>query len=163
MNPAVPYGLVAAFYKGTRKDLWPLGGMYSRVGRYLDRGPYSHCELKFSDGVSVSSTLMGSPKGVRAKAIEYTNTDNWDFMPIPDPEAKIEVAAWDWFEKHQGKAYDVWGNIRFASNFARDDADKWFCSEALMAMLGFSEAYRYGPSGAAGVLARFFNTRINAR
>lgn len=41
----------AAFYRGTRPGLQ---GIYSRAVRWIDRGPYSHSELVFSDGLSAS-------------------------------------------------------------------------------------------------------------
>ena len=50
----------AAFYKGTRPGLQ---GIYSRAVRAIDRGPYSHCELVFSDGLSASASYIDG--GVR--------------------------------------------------------------------------------------------------
>ena len=49
-----------AFYKGTRPG-WQ--GIYSRAVRVIDRGPYSHCELVFSDGLSASASYIDG--GVR--------------------------------------------------------------------------------------------------
>lgn len=155
LHPTVPTGLTLALFKGTRPGV---SGLYNRVGRYLDCGSYSHCELIFPHGISASSSFMDG--GVRMKIIGYSSAGNWDFMPIPDPHGKREAAAWDWFCRHNGLAYDVLGNLRFATNFARDSADKWFCSEACMAALGFPEAYRYGPSGAASLAQWHFGAEL---
>ncbi len=132
-----------ALYKGTRPG-WE--GIYSRLVRWLDDGMYSHCELVFSDGVSASSSYID--KGVRFKIIDY-RPEHWDFIEIAP---SLEDAARDWFRSHVGKPYDLWGNVRFALGFARESKGKWFCSEAVMAALGFKEAYRFGPSGMVDVV-----------
>jgi len=156
IHHSVPEGLCMAFYKGTRPGLY---GIANRVGRYLDRGPYSHTELIFSDArYSASSSIMDG--GVRIKFIGYTSVGSWDFLPIPDKDNTIEKKAKDWFEKYVGAKYDIMGNIRFATNFARDNPNKWFCSEANLAALGIPESYRYGPSGAATFLSWYFNSEM---
>lgn len=135
-----------ALYKETRPGLQ---GLYSRLTRWIDRGPYSHCELVFTDGMSASSSFIDG--GVRFKNIQY-DPDHWDFVPLPDV---LETAARDWFRGHCGQPYDLWGNVRFVLGFTRESKGAWFCSEAVMAALGFAEPYRYGPSGAAALLKRF--------
>ena len=132
-----------ALYKGIRPG-WQ--GVYSRLVRWLDGGPYSHCELVFEDGVNASSSYIDG--GVRFKIIDY-RPEHWDFIDLPDA---LEDSARDWFRSHVGQPYDLWGNVRFAFGFARESKGKWFCSEAVMAALGFAEAYRYGPSGMVDVL-----------
>lgn len=145
--------LTLALYKGTQPGL---NGLYNRLTRLLDRGPYSHCELILSNGVSASSSLMDG--GVRLKAIQYSTPANWGFMPLPDARGVLQARAQAWFEQHEGERYDLWGNLRFATGFAQDSPDRWFCSEAVMAALGFAEAYRYGPSGMAALLKHHFQT-----
>lgn len=152
LDPSVPKGLCVALYKGTRPGI---EGIYNRLGRFLDRGPYSHAELKFPNGLSASSSFMD--KGVRTKQINYSSVGYWDFLPLP---TELEAKTWDWFRENDGKKYDILGNLRFASNFFRDSSNKWFCSEAIMAALGFYEPYRYGPSGLATTLTHHFNTKI---
>ena len=136
-----------AMYKGTRPGLQ---GLYSRITRWVDRGPYSHCELVFSDGISASSSYIDG--GVRFKTIDY-NSDHWDFIEVPSYR---ENAARYWFREHCGQPYDLWGNVRFAIGFARDSKGAWFCSEAVMAALGYKEPYRYGPNGMAVLLKNVF-------
>lgn len=132
-----------ALYKGTRPG-WE--GLYSRLVRWLDGGEYSHCELVFGDGVSSSSSYIDG--GVRFKLIDY-RPEHWDFIELAP---HLEDTARDWFRSHVGQPYDLWGNVRFAFGFARESKGAWFCSEAVMAALGFKEAYRYGPSGMVDVV-----------
>lgn len=156
VDASVPPGLSVAFYKGTRPGI---AGLYNRLGRYLDGGPYSHCEMVFSDGVSGSSSFLD--KGVRFKEIGYSSVGCWDFLPITYPRLLGgEVKIRQWFKDHEGEPYDILGNIRFGIGFVRESADKSFCSEAIMASVGYEEAYRYGPSGAAILLSKFLNTPI---
>ena len=95
--------------------------------------------------------------GVRFKRIGYSSVGCWDFLALPEVK---EAAARQWFTEHAGDPYDLMGNIRFAFGFVYDSGNRWFCSEACMAALRFKEAYRYGPSGAATILAEFFNAEL---
>lgn len=138
----------AAFYKGTRPGLQ---GIYSRAVRVIDRGPYSHCELVFSDGMSGSASYIDG--GVRLKRIDYSqHPEHWDFIEVVcTPEAEAYARAW--FEAHDGEPYDIWGNVRFVVPFVRDRQRGKFCSEAVAAALRLREAWRYGPCGLAARLA----------
>lgn len=138
--------ILAAFYKGTRPGL---AAIYSVGVRMIDRGPYSHCELVFSDGVSASASFIDD--GVRFKRIDY-DPANWDFLEIPDPTGAIERFARAWFEKHKGYKYALIGNLHFILGFLRDSETRKFCSEALAASLGLSDAWRYGPNGLYALL-----------
>lgn len=135
----------AAFYKATRPGLQ---GIYSRAVRWIDRGPYSHCELIFSDGLSGSASYIDG--GVRFKAIDYSqHPEHWDFMDLPDEQ---EPYARDWFERNMGAPYDLMGNVRFVLPFLPDSQRGWFCSEALGAALGWAEPWRFGPNGLSALL-----------
>lgn len=136
----------AAFYKATRPGLQ---GIYSRAVQVVDRGRYSHCELIFSDGMSASASYID--KGVRLKRIDY-NPEHWDIVDLPGFD---EAAARLWFAERDGEGYDLWGNLRFIFGWVREDDGRWFCSEALMAALGFAEPWRFGPNGAAAALQRW--------
>jgi hypothetical protein len=129
----------AAFYKGTRPGL---AGLYNRLGRWLDHGPYSHCEMQFSDGLSGSSSFMDG--GVRFKQIGYSSVDNWDFVDLPP---HLENMAYCWFLKHNGQGYDVMGNINALLGFVPHTSSKWFCSEAMAAALDFADPWRLKPNG----------------
>lgn len=136
----------AALYKGTRPGLQ---GLYSRAARFVDRGPYSHVELIFSDGMSASASYIDG--GVRLKRIDY-DPEHWDIVNLVGFD---EQDARDWFEARLGEGYDLWGNLRFIFGWVHDDDSRWFCSEALMAALRFPEPWRFGPNGAASALKRW--------
>ena len=142
----------AAFYKATRPGLQ---GIYSWAVRFVDRGPYSHCELIFSDGMSASASYID--KGVRLKRIDY-DPAHWDIVDLPGFD---EASSRAWFESRVGQGYDLWGNLRFLFGWVRDDDGRWFCSEALMAALGFDEAWRFGPNGAAAAIKRWCRDTTN--
>lgn len=131
-----------ALYKSTHTGV---SGLYNRLVRWWDRGPYSHCEIIFSDGKSASSSYLD--KGVRFKDIVY-DPAKWEFFDIPE---RYEPAARAWFETHEGQGYDLVGNIRFAFGFLKCPEDKWFCSEAIGAALGIVEPWRLSPNGIAAV------------
>lgn len=126
-----------AFYKSTRPGLQ---GLYSRAVRLWQRGPYSHCEVIFSNGVAASSSFID--KGVRFKDIIF-NPEHWDFIEIP---SVLEDSILFWFIKHQGKPYDLRGNFGFVFRRISDDKNKWFCSEAIAAALGIEDSWRYCPN-----------------
>lgn len=140
----------AAFYKGTRPGLQ---GIYSRVVRLIDRGPYSHCELVFSDGISASASWIDG--GVRFKRIDY-KPEHWDFIDLTHLD---EERARDWFREQEGAGYDLLGNVRFVLPIVPASASGWFCSEAMATSLGMSEAWRLGPNGLAAALRWTRNKR----
>lgn len=132
-----------AFYKATRPGLQ---GLYSRLARLVDRGPYSHCELVFGHGMSASASFIDG--GVRLKHIDF-DPAHWDFVDVPDALADRALA---WFEQHQGASYDLIGNLSFLWPLVPHSRRKWFCSEAIAAALGIPEPHRLGPNGLAAVL-----------
>lgn len=142
-----------AFYKGTRSGL---AGLYNKFVRSWDRGRYSHCELIFSDGMSASASFMD--KGVRFKDIQY-DPAKWDIFELKSFD---EIEARGWFEEHKGFAYDLSGNIKFATGYIPDDPNKFFCSEAISAALGLPEPWRYSPNTLAAVL-RFIENINNVK
>jgi hypothetical protein len=130
-----------AFYKGK-------GRLFDNLIRWWERGPYSHCELVFSDGATASSTVKN---GVRiTRRVMHEN--DWDFIELP---AHLEIRARQWFTEHEGKAYDYLGDIRFIFDFLSASRDKWFCSRACADALGIKEAWRYGPNTLASALRSF--------
>lgn len=139
----------AAFYKGNRTGInW----IYNKGVKFIDRGPYSHCEIIFSNGVSASSSF--SDGGVRFKEILY-DEKKWDFFSLPD---KLEEQAFDWFTAHKGLPYDIKGNVRFILPIINDNKVGYFCSEAFGYSLGWSEAWRFGPNGAAALLKPMYGS-----
>ena len=53
------------------------------------------------------------------------------------------------------------GVLSMFFGWVRDDDGRWFCSEALMAALGFDEAWRFGPNGAAAAIKRWCRDTTN--
>ena len=160
VHPSVPSGLCAALFKGTRA--FP-EGVYNALGRALDGGPYSHMELVTSGNGSTSRVSLSSSfidGGVRGKLVGYSSVGNWDFIQIPDPDGSIEDRVWHLFNQRNGRPYDWVANIRFFCGFVRENPKRDFCSEFAMAALGYPEAWRYGPSGAATALSHDFKSPI---
>lgn len=132
-----------AFYKGKKR-------LFNKLVSWWTRGPYSHCELVFSDGESASASFMDG--GVRYKRILFDDA-HWDFIELED--SFLEAQSRFWFYDHFNEKYDVLGILGFVNPRIKQSKNKWFCSEAIMAALGFSEAWRYNPNTAYSVLLRF--------
>jgi hypothetical protein len=126
-----------AFYRGTRPGI---PGLYNRLVRARGRGQYSHVEMVFSDGLSASSSFADG--GVRFKKIDYS-ADHWDFVDLP---AELEHRARRYFEGRVGIGYDIMGNVHLILGFLSHSQNRLFCSEAIMAALGFDEAWRFEPN-----------------
>jgi hypothetical protein len=90
-------------------------------------------------------------KGVRFKQIDF-DPAHWDFVDLPDD---LELAAMRWFVEHAGQPYDLWGNAHFIIGGIGDSPDRWFCSEAMAAALGMTEAWRYDPATLHSALLNF--------
>jgi hypothetical protein len=90
------------------------------------RGPYSHCELLFSDGMAFSSSPRDG--GTRFKQIEF-KPHHWDLYPL-SVDGEKEAAIRLWCEGQLGKKYDWLGIFGFVvKNSAIQDPKKWYCSE----------------------------------
>lgn len=134
-----------AFYKGIHSGV---PGLYNRLVKAQDCGPYSHVEMQFSNGLSASSSFMDG--GVRFKQIEY-DSGNWDFIYLP---IEWEAEARKWFEDHAGEGYDIWGNVHLALGFFTEDRDRKFCSEAVAGALRIKQAWRLTPNALYVVIER---------
>jgi hypothetical protein len=78
-----------------------------RLIKWWDAGIYSHCEVVFSDGLWASASFMDGMK-VRGKRITPAE-GHWDYLTLP---ASYEQPARDFFEKTEGIAYDLFGQVR---------------------------------------------------
>ena len=119
-----------AFYKGS-------GTLADKAIRVFTGSRYSHVELVL-DGKCYSSSLRDG--GVRSKYINL-HPDKWDVVGINCREQ----LAYEWFRTHDGERYDWWGVWRFLLPLLPNKADQWFCSEAVAAALGLSNAEDYTP------------------
>lgn len=123
-----------AFYKAK-------GNFFNMFIRWWDSGPYSHCELVFSDGKAASASFRDG-RQVREKEIEF-DTEHWDIVEIPD---SYEPYAKDFLAKTAGLPYDLIGQIRFLVAPWHGEANSYWCSQWVAAALGIDEAWRYSPN-----------------
>lgn len=129
-----------AFYKGRSK-------LFNRAVSWWTRGAYSHCELitEYVDGgYAVCWSSSFSDGGIRKKLIKL-KPENWDVVEFEVTEHRKNQAI-NWFELHDGQAYDLIGLIGFVWGAAKDDPVKWFCSEAVAQALGTHESFRMHPN-----------------
>jgi hypothetical protein len=132
--------MIIALYKNKQHT-------FNRLVSWWTKGPYSHCELIFSDGMSASSSFRD--KGARVKRIGYKPA-NWDFIVLPS--LFNESQAREWFTNHAGIGYDVLGIAGFVVGALPESKGKAFCSESLLLAIGFKEAYRFYPNHIAPML-----------
>lgn len=124
-----------ALYKGKKT-------ITDKLISWWDRGLYSHVELVFSDGMCASASPRDG--GVRMKLIDL-DADKWDVFEI---HAFDEARARAWFEQRIGQRYDFMGVFGFVFR-AQQDKAKWFCSESVLAALGFKDTWRFTPNTVA--------------
>lgn len=120
-----------AFYKGK-------GTFFNWVIRKKEKGPYSHVELVFNNGMWASSVIEEGGIVARKRNV---NLDEWDFIEIPD---SMEVYAAAWFVMHQGKGYDLLGQLSFFFKEIQPSKRRFWCSEAVAAALGLPSPEGYG-------------------
>lgn len=136
-----------ALYKAVRPGL---PGLFNRGVRAWCRGQYSHGELIFSDGTSASSSWLDG--GVRFKTIDF-DPEHWDIFEIDGDEA----IARQWFADHILDKFDVMGLVGFIFRPFEGEKNKWFCTESVMAALGYPEAWRFDPCTLGAFLKRAAN------
>jgi hypothetical protein len=125
--------------------------IYDRIIGWWTTGKYVHCELILAeygdDHYLCASSIAG--QGVRTETLTLPPS-NWDFVEVNVDEAKAE----QWFHQHDGEGYDYLGLLEFVFPPAKSTPkSKWFCSEAVMAAFGYSEAWRFDPNAMYDVLA----------
>lgn len=125
-----------AFYRGRRTGL---NGAFDTAVRWWTRGPYSHVEAVFGDGMAASASNRDG--GVRFKRIQF-DPARWDFACVD----ACEVTARRWFIEHEGQPYDALGLFGFVWRPQADNAERWFCSEAVAASIGFRDPWRFCPN-----------------
>lgn len=114
-------------------------------GKKLDKlisiwtwGPFSHCELIFSDGTSFSSSSRDG--GVRYKKIHYV-PDHWEILDI-DINPNQEKDLRSWCDGEVGKSYDYLGVLMYVPRKTDvQNKKKWYCSEICSTVLEFAGLY----------------------
>ncbi len=134
-----------AFYKGRKR-------LFNRITSWWLRGPYSHCELILGTGanglaICASSSLRDG--GVRVKHMEL-KPGHWDVIEV----GGSADSAWAWLRAHHGQGYDLLGMFGLMARVLGQDQSRWVCSEAVGAMLGIPDAWRFDPCSLCAALSR---------
>lgn len=135
----------AAFYKGRKR-------LFNRLTAWWLRGPYSHCELILGtdlQGRSICASSSFMDGGVRVKHM-VLDPDHWDVI---DVGGSADFAR-DWLQVHHGQGYDLLGLVGFVMRVLGQDKSRWVCSEAVAAMLGIPDAWRFDPCSLWAALMR---------
>lgn len=125
-----------AFYKDRKR-------LFNRLTAFWLRGPYSHCELVLGNdhsGAAICASASFLDGGVRIKHMPL-NPDRWDLVPV----AGDVHDAWYWLAHHHGEGYDLLGFVGFIYRVLGHSKRRWFCSEAVAAMLGMQDGWRFDP------------------
>lgn len=118
-----------AFYKYTKRP--GIAGLFDALIRKVTKGPYSHCELVFPDGMAYSASIQDG--GTRFKYISF-DLEKWDFIDLP--LFVVQMARMDAFcIKETGSDYDYPGVFRFLLPVIPESENRWFCSEVVCAAL----------------------------
>jgi len=114
-----------AFYRGP-------GDWITRTIRVLTRGPYSHVEIVFSDGVRFSASGR-MPAGVRFD--HERHGEGWDYLSIPATPEQERIAR-TFAAVLEGSAFKWRGLYRFIAPWLGDGPNSdWYCSELALWML----------------------------
>lgn len=135
----------AAFYKGRTR-------LFNRVTAWWLRGSFSHCELVLgtdAKGLSICASSSMMDGGVRIKHMQL-DPAHWDIVPV----AGDAHDAWHWLVAHQGQGYDYLGFIGFIARVLGHSKRRWFCSEAVAAMLDMPDSWRFDPCSLWAALSR---------
>ena len=125
-----------AFYKGRTR-------LFNRLVSWWLTGPYSHCELVLwtePSGLSYCASSSFMDGGVRTKRMQL-DPAHWDLVPVTGSEAR----ALTWVRAHEGDGYDLLGLAGFVWRPFTGERRKWVCSEAVAAMLGIPQPWRFDP------------------
>lgn len=133
-----------ASFKGTRPGI---AGLFSIGCRWWLGGPYTHTELVFSDGWAGTSRSVEG--GVVLHKITYPD-DEWDLIEIDGDESLARA----WFALHAGAKFDYLGLAGFVLSRGTHEGQRWFCSEAVAASLGFPEPFRFDPCTLPNIFKR---------
>jgi len=126
-----------AFYKSSKG---------TKIDKIIDIGTgmygYSHIELVFSDGMSLSSSPREGE--VRFKEISY-DPNTWEYVDIDITEEQERLLRYKSSDL-VGKKYDYFGILFwYIIPIKKQKNDKWWCSEICAYLLGWDE-FRVTPN-----------------
>ena len=138
-----------AFYKGRKR-------LFNWLTAWWLRGAYSHCELVLGtspSGLTICASSSFMDDGVRVKHMQL-DPKHWDLVDVDGSTDD----AWAWLLQHQGQKYDLLGLAGFVARVLGHDKARWVCSEAVAAMLGIPESWRFDPCSLWAALSRQMST-----
>jgi len=115
------------FYRAKQNRGWRL----DKIIAAWTHGPFSHVELRFSDGMCFSSSFRD--KGVRFKNIDI-KPERWEILQLNIRDEQEQLLR-EWASKHIGKKYDFLGIFGFVIGTRIQNKKKWYCSEVCAATL----------------------------
>lgn len=134
-----------ASYKGKSR-------FFNRLCSWWLRGDYSHTELVLgydAAGLAICASSSFMDGGVRVKHMRL-NPEHWDLVPVA---GRVED-AWAWVREYAGAPYDWLGLLGFIARVLGHDQTRFVCSEAVAAMLGFPDPWRFDPCSLHAALSR---------
>lgn len=91
--------------------------------------------------------------GMRIKHMRL-DPAHWDLLEVGgDIDANINRAR-EWITEHESQGYDYLGLLGFVARVLGQDKARWTCSEAVAAMLGMPDAWRFDPCTLYAALSR---------
>lgn len=142
-NKPAPAPIYLASYTGTQPG-WH--GIFNKGIRCLTKSQFSHTEVCIGHPFEGKVHCIGSSGvdgGVRAKMMQLS-PDKWEVLPMPWVS---EEAVWAFMLEHKAAGYDLIGCGRFLLPFLlREHPAKWFCTEAVAAIAGYKEPWRFSPA-----------------
>jgi hypothetical protein len=129
-------------FKSTKKG-WQ--GAVERITRFFTKSIYSHSEISIGnpfDGAVLCVSSVGTDGGVRGKVMQLSR-EEWDILPLPTVYPQMVL---NFLNDNKGKGYDLIGCVRSVLPFvSHEHAEKYFCSEVVATIIGFSEPWRMHP------------------
>lgn len=119
--------------------------LFDRMIQWWTRSDYSHCEVVFAyNGQSDLSYCASSSfldGGIRFKWMAL-DPEKWDIVEIDGDE----TMAFAWFAQRLGTPYDFKGILGCVLRCVPPSDNRWFCSSAIAAAIGWPEAWRVVPA-----------------
>ena len=117
--------------------------IFARLVVLVRGGDSAHCEISDRwDNEGGHSCVSASflDGGVRRKFLTLPK-EKWRIYELDSP---VEAVA-DWYKKHVGKGYDILGLLGFIVRTKIENPNRFFCSEAVAAVLGLFMPWTYDP------------------
>lgn len=163
-------GQLIAFYTGDHAG----DGLAAQLGvgiiRWAQKGAQfadaSHCEhivaIHPNGSVDIGSATLRrehpvtGQNGVRVKRGVVLNPAHWRVYWCPQQGALFDPAmVGEVLARQDGKRYDLMGAVASAVLRVSHAVARWFCSEIVMTIAGFLDAWQFTPARAEAVIASY--------